>query len=192
MDAMNSTNTDVSEPKATRRDLLRGTAAALVLPQIVPAAVLAGPDKTAPSDKIGIGVIGTGGRGTMLLRSFMTRKEARIVAVCDAFSDRMARAAKLAGKGCFQSGDFRKILVRDGVDAVVIAPQDHWHALIAVAAARAGKAIYCEKPLGVSLAESQAIRKAVRRYRCVFQTGTQQRSNRNFRFACELARNGYL
>jgi len=198
MNAMNLTGADVSEPeagergKATRRDLLRGAAAALVLPQIVPAAVLAGPDKTAPSDRIGVGVIGTGSRGTMLLRSFRARKEARIVAVCDVFSDRRARAAKLAGKGCFETGDFRKVLARESVDAVVIAPQDHWHALIAVAAAKANKAIYCEKPLGVSLAESQAIRAAVGRYRCVFQTGTQQRSGRNFRFACELSRNGYL
>jgi predicted dehydrogenase len=195
---MNFTSTRVSEPKArgegkaTRRDLLRGAVAALVLPQIVPAAVLGGPGKTSPSDRIAIGSIGTGGRGTMLLRSFLSLKEARVAAVCDVFADRRARAAKLAGKGCFETGDFRKILTRDDIDAVVIAPQDHWHALIAVAAAKAGKAIYCEKPLGVSVAESQAIRDAVARYRCVFQTGMQQRSNRNFRFACELARSGYL
>jgi predicted dehydrogenase len=195
---MNSTGTHVSEPKAgdegkaTRRDLLRGAVAAVAVPYIVPAAVLGAPGKTAPSDRIAIGCIGTGGRGTSLLRSFLPLKEGRITAVCDVFSDRRARAAKLGGKGCFETGDFRKILVRKDIDAVVIAPQDHWHALIAVAAAKAGKAIYCEKPLGVSVAESQAIRNAAGRYRCVFQTGTQQRSSRNFRFACELARSGYL
>jgi len=195
---MNSRSTHDSEPtgdgkdQATRRDLLRGAAAAVVLPQLVPATVLGGPGKTAPSDQIAIGCIGTGSRGTMLLRSFLGLKEARIGAVCDVFKDRRTRAAKLAGKGCLETGDFRKILARDDIDAVVIAPQDHWHAPIAVAAARAGKAIYCEKPLGVSVAESQAIVNAVQRYHTVFQTGTQQRSGRNFRFACELARNGYL
>jgi predicted dehydrogenase len=95
-------------------------------------------------------------------------------------------------KGCDAGSDFRKIIARGDVDAVTIATQDHWHALIAVAAAKAGKHIYCEKPLGVAFAESKAIVQAVRRYNVAFQTGTQQRSSRNFRFACELARNGYL
>ena len=128
---MNSTGTHVSEPKAgdegkaTRRDLLRGAVAAVAVPYIVPAAVLGAPGKTAPSDRIAIGCIGTGGRGTSLLRSFLSLKEARVVAVCDVFADRRARAAKLAGKGCFATGDFRKILARKDVDAVVIAPQDH-------------------------------------------------------------------
>jgi predicted dehydrogenase len=75
---------------------------------------------------------------------------------------------------------------------VVIVTQDHWHALIAVAAARAGKDMYCEKPLGIAVTEGQAIRDAVRRYGRILQTGTQQRSDRKFRFACELARNGYI
>jgi len=187
--------------EATRRDVLRGAVTAVAVPYFVSAAALGGPGKTAPSDRITLGCIGTGGRGTMLLRSFLPFKEVRIVAVCDVADDRRTSARKLVDKhygaktapaGCQATGDFRKVLARDDVDAVVIAPQDHWHAVMAVAAAKAGKAIYCEKPLGVSVAESKAIRDAVRRYGSVFQTGTQQRSTRNFRFACELARSGYL
>jgi len=128
----------------------------------------------------------------------------QVVAVCDVQQDRRERAKQLveahyargSGKakyeGCLACCDFREVLAREDVDAVLIAPQDHWHAAMAVRAARAGKDIYCEKPLGVSVAESQAIRGAVRTYGCVFQTGTQQRSSGNFRFACELARSGYL
>lgn len=204
---MKSMGTHVSPRKVrrdgevTRRELLRGAIAAVTVPYFVPAAALGGPGRTAASDRITLGCIGTGSRGTTLLRSFLPFKEARVVAVCDVATDRRTLARKLAekqygakaaGAGCQATGDFRKVLARKDVDAVVIASQDHWHALIAVAAAKAGKAIYCEKPLGVSVAESRAIRDAVRRYGCVFQTGTQQRSTRNFRFACELARSGYL
>jgi predicted dehydrogenase len=88
--------------------------------------------------------------------------------------------------------DFREILSRKDIDSVVVTTPDHWHGLIAVGAARAGKDLYCEKPLGVSVCEGQAIRDAVRKYKRVLQTGTQQRSDRKFRVACELARNGYL
>jgi predicted dehydrogenase len=95
-------------------------------------------------------------------------------------------------KGCTAYNDFREVLGRKDIDAVVIAPQDHWHAVIAVAAAKAGKDMYCEKPLGVSVVESKTIAWAMRRYGRVFQTGTQQRSDRKFRFACELAINGYV
>ena len=84
------------------------------------------------------------------------------------------------------------MLARKDIDAVCIATQDHWHALIAKAAAKAGKDMYCQKPLGVTDQQCRVIRDAVRRYGRIFQTGTQQRSERGFRFACELARNGYL
>ena len=93
---------------------------------------------------------------------------------------------------CKVYNDFRDLLARKDIDAVCITTQDHWHALIAVAAAEAGKDMYCQKPLGTTVAECQAIRDAVRGNNRVFQTGTQQRSDRSFRFACELARNGYL
>jgi predicted dehydrogenase len=95
-------------------------------------------------------------------------------------------------KACAAYNDFRELLARDDIDAVVISPQDHWHGPIAVAAAQAGKDMYCEKPLGVAVTEGQRIRDAVRRYGRVFQTGTQQRSDGRFRLACNLARSGHL
>jgi len=123
--------------------------------------------------------------------------------VCDVNRDKREAAAKIVtqhyaagGRGSGKPGDayndFRELLARDDCDAVVICPQDHWHAPIAVAAARAGKDIYCEKPLGVAVTECAAIRDAVRRYERVFQTGTQQRSDAKFRHASNLARFGYL
>ncbi len=186
--------------RMSRRGLLKCTLGAAGA-CFVPRAVLGGPGKTAPSDRITLGCIGTGGQGTGLLRSFLGFGEVRVLAVCDTVKDRRERARGLVRKqygtpsgqkACDAGSDFRKVIARDDIEAVCIATQDHWHALIAVAAAKAGKDIYCEKPLGVGFTEGRAIVRAVRRYRQVFQTGTQQRSSRNFRFACELARNGYL
>ena len=186
---------------ATRRDVLKTAVAAAAAPYFVARDVLGGAGRTAANDRIALGCIGTGSRGTAVLRSFLPFKEARVVAACDVIADRRRRAAGLVDKhygakggrrGCQTTGDFREVIAREDVDAVVIVAQDHWHALMAVAAAKAGKDIYCEKPLGVSVAESRAIRDAARKYGCVFQTGTQQRSSRNFRFACELARSGYV
>jgi predicted dehydrogenase len=127
----------------------------------------------------------------------MQDNRTQIVAVCDVFEDRRQAAKKTAeeryGSGsCTAYNDFRDLLAREDVDAVCITTQDHWHALIAVAAAKAGKHIYCQKPLGMTVEECQTIRDTVRRCGRVFQTGTQQRSDRSFRFCCELARNGYL
>jgi len=181
----------------TRRRFLRATAA-IAAPLVLPASA------RGANDRVTMGCIGVGSRGTGLMRAFMGCEDLQVIAVCDVQQERRERAKQLveahsargSGKakheGCLACSDFREILAREDVDAVLIAPQDHWHGPIAVRAARAGKDIYCEKPLGVSVAESQAIRNTVRKYGCVFQTGTQQRSSRNFRFACELARSGYL
>ena len=185
----------------TRRGLLKRaagiTTGAIAFPYIVPSTSLGRAGSVAPSDRIAIGCIGAGGQGTGNTKAFLNNPAARMVAVCDVAENRREKAKNLVDKhygdkGCVAYGDFRDLLARQDIDAVVIATQDHWHALIAVAAARAGKDMYCEKPLGVSVAEGQAIRDAVGRYGRVLQTGTQQRSDRKFRFACELARNGYV
>ena len=187
--------------RTSRRRFLQGAAAAVAAPYFVPAAALGAKGRKAANDRITIGILGTGGQGTNNMKSILPLADAQVVAVCDCMKSRREQArgiaeahyARRAGyKGCKAYRDFREVIARKDIDAVVIAPQDHWHALMVVAAARAGKDIYCEKPLGVAVAEGQAIRDAVRRYGRVFQTGTQQRSSRNFRFACELARNGYL
>ncbi|MFQ6132473.1 MAG: Gfo/Idh/MocA family protein [Armatimonadota bacterium] len=152
------------------------------------------------NDRIALGVIGTGKRGTGVMRTFLGRDGVEVVAVCDVQKDRREDAAAIvhrhrggaAADRCKAERDFREILARDDIDAVLLAPQDHWHGVMAVRAAESGKDIYCEKPLGVAVREGQAIRDAVRRHGVVFQTGTQQRSDRKFRLACELARNSYL
>src|SRR6185503_14938501 len=95
-------------------------------------------------------------------------------------------------KGCDAYNDFRELLARDDIDAVVIATPDHWHALITCAAAKAGKDMYCEKPLSLTIREAREMVNAVRRYDRVFQTGSQQRSHGPFRQACELVRSGYI
>ena len=181
--------------EASRREFLGAAAVApIVLPSLARGA----------NDRITLGVIGTGGRGTAVMRGCLAVRGVQVVAVCDVQRGRRERAKAIAEqhhaherrsgtyKGCHATGDFRDILAREDVDSVLIAPQDHWHGVIASHAAAAGKDIYCEKPLGVCIADCVAIRDAVRRYGRVFQTGTQQRSGRNFRFACELALNGYL
>ena len=188
--------------KMTRRRFV-GAATALAAPLVVPSAVLGRGGATPPSGRVTLGFIGTGGRGTSNMRAFLPLDAAQVVAVCDVRREKREQAAKIvaehyaagdrgSAKPCAAYNDFREVLQRDDVDAVVICPQDHWHGPIAVAAAQAGKDMYCEKPLGVAVTEGQAICDAVRRYERVFQTGTQQRSDAKFRHACNLARFGYL
>ncbi|MBE7500883.1 MAG: Gfo/Idh/MocA family oxidoreductase [Verrucomicrobiales bacterium] len=184
----------------SRRQFLRHTAiaaTALGLPSVVPASALGADGTVAPSGRITLGFVGVGGRGEGLLRAFVGNPQAHVLAVCDAYADRQIRCKQIVddhygNDACARSGDYRELLARADIDAVVIAAQDHWHALIATAAAKAGKHLYCEKPLGVTYEESRAIRDAVRQAGIVFQTGTQQRSEGSFRRACELVRNGYV
>jgi predicted dehydrogenase len=151
----------------------------------------------APSNKITIGCIGVGGMGTGNMKVFLGLPDCRVVAVCDAYQERREKAKQSVDmqyedKGCATYADYRDLLARKDIDALMIAPQDHWHALIATAAAKAGKDMYCEKPLGVSVEESQAIRRTIRATQRVFQTGTWQRSLGKFQHACRLVRNGYI
>ena len=177
-----------------RRDFLKRSAlttAALGLPAILPARA------AGASDKIAVACIGVGGMGTGNMRNFLAQDDCRVVAVCDTYADRRQKAKALVDKeygdtGCAAYGDFREVLARKDVDAVMIAVQDHWHALIATAAAAAGKDMYCEKPMGVCIDDGKRIRKAIRDHRRIFQAGTWQRSQMKFRQGCELARNGYL
>jgi predicted dehydrogenase len=184
-----------------RREFLKrgaGLAAgSVVLPQFIPGSSLGKNGNVAPSERIVIGCIGVGGMGTGNMQVFLGLPDCQVVAVCDTYESRRQKAKELVDnqygdKGCVMYGDYRQIIARKDIDAVMIAVQDHWHALIATAAAEAGKDMYCEKPLGVSVEEGRRIRDAVRKAGCVFQTGTWQRSERKFQHACELARNGYL
>jgi predicted dehydrogenase len=186
----------------TRRSFLQSSLAAvgvLGFPTIIPAAAL-GASRKITVGCIGLGSFsgGGGGQGGRDMKNFLSLDDdCRVVAVCDAYRHRQEEAKqivdeKYGDKGCATYGDFRELLARKDIDAVMIATQDHWHALIATAAAAAGKDLYLEKPLGVSVEQGQKIRDAVRRHRRVFQAGTQQRSSGRFRQACELVRNGCI
>ncbi|MGB2820959.1 MAG: Gfo/Idh/MocA family oxidoreductase, partial [Phycisphaerae bacterium] len=167
------------------------------LPYVVPSSVLGTGGGASPSERITVGCIGVGNRGRQVLRNFLARRDAQVVAVCDVKTRELAYAQQLVDRhygllGCAAYADFRELLARGDIDAVLIATPDHWHALMAVAAARAGKDMYLEKPLTLSLADNQAVRAAVRRYGTVFQFGTQQRSDARFHLACQLVRGGRI
>jgi predicted dehydrogenase len=184
----------------TRRQFLSQAAAStagLAVPLFVPASALGRAGKAAASERITLGVIGTGGRGRSLIGAFLSQKDAQVVAVCDVDAGHRKQGQELVRKrsgarDCAAYNDFRKLLEHKGLDAVVVSTPDHWHALAAVAAANAGKDVYCEKPLANSVGEGRAICEAVRKNKRVLQTGSHERSGGNARFACELVRNGRL
>jgi predicted dehydrogenase len=179
--------------KVTRRQFLKGTAAAgamLVWPTIVPSSVFGA---NAPSNRITVGCIGLGNQGLGNMKSFDAKSDCEVVAICDVDAGYMEKAREAIGldKG-FCYGDFREIIARDDIDAAVITVPDHWHVAMSVAAVRAGKDVFCEKPLTLTIAEGRVLADEVKRYGRVFQTGSWQRSSSEFRQACELVRNGRI
>lgn len=186
--------------KTSRRQLLintSGAAAAVGFPWIVSASALGKDGAVAPSNRVTIGCIGMGGMGRYDMSALLGLPDVQVVAVCDP-----KRPAREAGQqqvdghygkpDCKAYNDFRELVSRNDIDAVSIASTDHWHVLHALAAVRSGKDVYVEKPLGMSMTEIKTLREAVHRYGRTFQFGTQQRSMPNFRFACELVRNGRI
>jgi len=179
------------------RGALGGLAGLAGFPAVVPSHVLGRGAAVPPSGRIGLGCIGVGRMGTGHVRGFGQHADVRVTAVCDVRKSSRDRAkaivdARYGDRSCGAHNDFRELLARDDVDAVLIATPENWHPLVAVEAARRGKHIYCEKPLSLTVAEAKAVRAAVRRYGVVFQFGTQQRSGRDYRHACELVRNGRI
>ncbi len=182
-----------------RRFLKQGGAAlgAIGLPSMIPSSALGRAGSVAPSDRIVMGCIGMGIRGTQLLSGLLGHKDVRVVAVCDVYETQRQKAKSVVDRhygdnGCAAYNDFRELCGRKDVDAVSIASPDNWHVLHSLEAARQGKDLYTEKALGLSLAEDKALRGVCQRYGTVFQWGTQQRSEGNFRFGCELVRNGRI
>ena len=210
-----SISTNQSHGSATRRQFLKSAATAagaLYGASVVPARVLGA---YAPSNRISVGLIGCGHQSQRIVPSFLAHDDMQMVAVCDVrrsgvgyyYPDQIlgretARkwvnehyAEKtVAGvfKGCDAYSDFRELLARKDIDAVAVVVPDHWHALIAIEAMQAGKDVYCEKPLGLTVHEGRQMVKATRKYKRVFQTGAQFRSSPSVRHACELVRNGRL
>lgn len=190
-------------------------------PYIVPSSVLGKGSNIAPSSRITIGSIGVGGMGTNNMRAFLSRADVQVIAVCDVVeaSDEYGHWYKKGWQGAWfgreparkivedhysqktQSGqysgcdaysDFRDLLVRKDIDAVCVTTPDHWHAIPVIMAAANGKHIYCEKPLSLTITEGRSMVEAVQRSGVIFQTGTHRRSSQQFRFICELIRNGRI
>jgi len=173
------------------------TSVLLSFPTIIPVSVLGKHGHTAPNSRINMGCIGVGNMGSGHVRSFLGQPDVQMVAVCDVQKQHRDRAKALVDRhyqhqDCATYNDFRELLARDDIDAVMMATPDHWHVLIGVEAARQGKDLYFEKPLGLSIEEAKVMREAVKRNDVIFQFGTQQRSDERFRFACELVRNGKI
>lgn len=205
-----------------RRTFLKTTATtSLTLPMLIRSSALGKAGTTPPSERINMGFIGLGGMGTNNMRAFMAQDDVQVRAVCDVVkaSDQYGHWYKKGWngawfgreparrivenhyaqktptgnfKGCDAYVDFREIIARDDIDAVCITTPDHWHAIPAIMAAAAGKDIYCEKPMSLTIAEGRAMAEAVHRYGTVFQTGMQRRSAQLYRHVCELVRNGRI
>ena len=188
--------------KMTRRRFVKAAAAASVAaPVVVPRSVFGGEEKEAPSERLTLGFIGLGIMNRGHLGGLLGYADVQVLAVCEVDATRREHAKKMVEeryaqdgsyKGCATYIDYRELIARNDIDAVVIATPDHWHTHPVVDACKAGKDIYCEKPLTLTIAEAKVCIDAVRKYDVVFQTGSQQRSGREFRLACELVRNGRI
>lgn len=184
----------------SRRRFIAGAAIA-VAPLILPRGLRA--QGGSPGDRLTLGVVGTGQMGNTLLRALVGRDDVEVLAVCDVDTTRREAARQRVEaarseqtgrtyRACTAYNDFRALLARTDIDAVVIATPDHWHAYMGIAAVQAGKDVYCEKPLTHNVHEARQLVQAVHRSARVFQTGSQQRSSREFRVAAEIVRNGCL
>ncbi len=184
----------------TRRGFLKTAlqaGAILAAPQIVRGAVLGKDGGIAPSERIMMGGIGIGNRGSYDLGCFLQQPDVRFIAVCDVKAERRESVkrradAKYGNEDCATYRDMRELLARDDIDAVLIATGPNWHVTATCLAANAGKDVYCEKPCTKNIAQSLALAETFRRTGRVFQAGTQRRSLPNFAFAIDLARRGKL
>lgn len=186
----------------TRRRFLQSTAAAgLGAAALVPASASGLQGTSAPSERLTMGFIGMGKQMWGHLGRMLGTPEVQVLAVCEVDDTRLKHALEIVTqrysgntefKGVAAEKDFRKITDRKDIDAVMIATPDHWHAIPIIEACRNGKDVYCEKPLTLTIREAKLCIDVVRRYDRVFQTGSQQRSSSNFRYACELVRNGRI
>ncbi len=212
------TSPDHAQPKTTRRDFLKRTgaaAAALAAPMLVPASALGRGGPVAPSERIAMGFIGLGGQGsghllggawTYVPGGYVARDDVQVLAVCDVRRERRESArqrcnqmyARKTGQAGYDGvrayNDFREVLARADIDAVLIAVPYHWAAPLAIMAMRAGKDVYCEKPVAITVREGRSVIETSKRFGRIYQAGMQQRSEYGgrFRLACELVRNGRI
>ncbi|MBN2449730.1 MAG: Gfo/Idh/MocA family oxidoreductase [Lentisphaeria bacterium] len=187
----------------SRRGFL-GYAGGVAFPLLVPGRVLGAGGEPGANGRLNVAIVGCGNISRGHTAFFSSDPRTWVVAVCDVDRARAVtrketvdrncatRLGKDSCDDCAVYGDFREALARPEVDLVAVCTPDHWHVPIAAAAMRAGKDVYCEKPLTLTIAEGRTLVETARRYGRVLQTGSQQRSGRNFRFACELVRNGRI
>jgi len=193
-----------SRARIMRRRFLAAAATAMAAPLVIPSSVLGG-NGAPPSERIGLGFIGVGRMGDVHVRLFAERSDVQVLALCDVQETRRQAAnevveqrywrregARRGTGGVAVYNDFRDLLARDDIDAVVISTPEHWHAIQAIEAVQAGKDVYGEKPLSLTVREARDMVDAVRCYGRVFQTGSMQRSAPEFRVACEMVRSGKI
>jgi len=189
------------EPCYNRRQILRRATSTLAglaaAPYVITTNALGGEGRPPASDRVVTGYVGTGPRGMLNIREQLHCKDAQVVAVCDVWKNRRDAAKAHIDKhykntDCKTHVDFRELLARDDIDAVGIATPDHWHVPMTIAAAKAGKDVSAEKPLGVSVAEGLKCREVIKRYNRVFQFGTEARARARCRLGAELVRNGKI
>lgn len=199
----------MKDKNINRRQFLKKATGAAVgaisFPYIIPSSALGRANGTAASNKIIVGLVGVGKHGTRVnLRNFLAHLDSQVIAVCDVDANHLENAEKLvnahysqastsgAYKGCGVYNDWRELIARDDIDAVVVSTPDHWHVPISIAAIKAGKDVYCEKPLTLTISEGRMLSDTVRRYNRVFQTGSEFRARFGFHRAAELVRNGRI
>lgn len=180
--------------KINRRKFIQGAAVATAAPLFVPSSVFGAGGRAAPSNRLNYVQIGIGNQGSGHCGWAASNSQLQFLGVCDVNPEHLNAAkstvdSHYGNKDCKTYDDFREILARPDIDLALIAVPDHWHALISIAALEAGKDVYCEKPLTLTIRQADALVATARRYGRVFQTGSQQRSDGRFRLACELVRN---
>jgi predicted dehydrogenase len=186
-----------------RRQFLKTASAVTLTAPVLLSSSWAAPGQKGPNERITMGFIGNGTQGRGLLGNFLNQADTQVLAVCDVDTTRREHSGKTVNefyrakgntdsKACAEYKEFQELIARPDIDAVVIAAPDHWHAYIAIAACNAGKDVYCEKPLSLTIHEARAMVNAARKNNRVFQTGSMQRSSSEFRKACELVRNGRI
>ena len=186
-----------SHAHLSRRHFLQRAAAAVAAPMIVPGAVLGLNGAVAPSNRIVFGGIGLGNRARATLPNFLSFKEVQYLAVSDSRRDRLKAAkdqvdAHYGNKDCLTFPDFRELLARPDIDAVSIATGNRWHSMASMFASRAGKDIYCEKPISLTIREGRNLVETCRRLGTIYQAGTQRRSTASYRFARDMVLQGKI
>ena len=188
---------DTVKRRSFLKSALASAGAAAVAPTIIPSSAIGRDGAVPPSERVVLGGIGIGNRGNYDLGCFLEQKDVQFIAVCDVKEARRLAVKKIAdtkygNENCSMHQDFREVLDRKDIDAVLIATGPNWHATMSMYAARAGKDIYCEKPCTKNIEQSLILRDTMRRTGRVFQAGTQRRNLPHFAFACYLARTGKL